>query len=90
MAINITGSGATSVGLAKGILVQMNAALTGSVTITAAGSTQYGTAAQTLATITNPTVGESHRIGGLHGQGAISINPSGSTDLTVTKINRGV
>lgn len=87
MATNITGSGATSIGLARAIVLKFNAALTGSVTVTAAGSTQYGTIAQTFGIVTNPVVGQTYQIGGLHGQGAISINPSGTTDLTVTKVN---
>lgn len=87
MAQNITASGAQSIGLTRAIVLNFNAALTGTVVVTAAGSTQYGTSAQTLGTITNPTVGEMYKIGGLHGQGAISINPSGTTDLTVTKVN---
>lgn len=87
MAIPITSSGAQSIGLARAIVIQFNAALTGTVIVTAAGSTQYGTSAQTLGTVTNPVVGEIWKAGGLQGQGAISINPSGTTDLTVTKVN---
>lgn len=87
MALNITASGAQSIGLARAIVLQFNAALTGTVTVTAAGSTQYGTSAQTLGVITNPAVNAVWRAGGLSGQGAISINPSGTTDLTVTKVN---
>lgn len=88
MAINITGSGATSIGLARAIRINVNAALTGNIIVSSAGSTQYGTTAQTFATITNPTVGSSFVIGGLHAQGAISITPSTTTDLTVQKLLR--
>lgn len=88
MSTNITSSGATSVGQARALLIECNAALTGTITVTAAGSTQYGTSSSTIGTITNPTVGTAWRVGGLQTQGAISINPSGTTDLTVTKVNR--
>lgn len=88
MSTNITASGAQSIGLARAILIECNVALTGSITVTAAGSTQYGTSSSTIGTITNPTVGIPWRVGGLHTQGAISINPSTTTDLTVTKVNR--
>lgn len=86
MAIYITASGAQSIGLARAIVVKFNLALTGTVTFTAGGSTQYGTAAQTLGIVTNPTANQTYQIGGLQGQGAISINPSGTTDITVTKV----
>lgn len=85
MAKNITGSGATIVASnASAIHITVNAALTGTITVTAAGSTQYGTASQTIATITNPTVGNAYRYGGLTTQGAISVNPSTTCDITVS------
>lgn len=87
MAVNITSSGATSIGLAKAIVIQVNLGYTGSLIITAGGSTQYGTQAQTLGTVTNPVTGQVLKYGGLHGQGAISINPSTTTDISVTKVN---
>lgn len=90
MALNITTGTATLIGLAKGVQLQFNAALTGNVIVASAASAQYGTAAQTFGTITNPTVGETHRIGGLHGQGAITITPSTTCDITVTKLNRSI
>lgn len=86
MATYITASGATSIGLADNIIIQVNGALTGTITVTNGGSTQYGTASGTIAVITNPTVGSQYKYGGLRGQGAISVNPSGSTDITVTKV----
>lgn len=89
MAQNITASGAQSIGLADAILVQFGAALTGNVVITTAGSSQYGTNSATIDTITNPTVGQQYRYGGLRNQGALSINPSTTCDLTVTKIGPG-
>lgn len=87
MAVNITSSGATSIGLARAILIQVNLGFTGTLTITNAGSTQYGTSSGTIATITNPATGQEYRYGGLHGLGAISINPSTSTDISVSKLN---
>lgn len=87
MALNITASGATSVGLARTILIQVNAALTGNIVITTAGSSQYSTNSATIATITNPTVGSQFIYGGLQNQGAISINPNATTNISVTKLN---
>lgn len=88
MALNITGSGATAIGLARAIRITVNLGFTGTLAITAAGSTQYGTNAQTMATITNPATGQTYAYGGLHEQGSISINPSTTTDITVMKVNK--
>lgn len=82
--IHITASGAQSIGLADCILITVNGALTGTITVTTAGSTQYGTPAGTVAVITNPTVGSSFKYGGLRTQGVVSINPSATTDITVS------
>lgn len=87
MALNITTGTATNIGLARAILIQVNAALTGTIAITTAGSTQYNTPAQTIGTITNPTVGQVYKYGGLHGQGAVSVTPSTTCDISVTKVN---
>lgn len=87
MATNITASGATNIGKARAILIQVNKALTGTIAITTAGDTNYGTSSGTVATITNPAVGDEYRYGGLHTQGNVSVNPSGTTDITVTKVN---
>lgn len=87
MAVNITASGAQSQGLCRALLIQVNAALTGTITITAAGSSQYGTSSSTIGTIMNPTVGSQFKYGGLQNQGAISINPSTTCDISVTKLN---
>lgn len=89
MAIHITASGAQNIGPARAIRIQNNKDLTGTITVTAAGSTQYGTSSSTVAVITNPTaVAAAYEYGGLHTQGDISINPSGTCDVTVTKINQ--
>lgn len=89
MAKNITASGATVIAAQAGaIYIQVNSALTGTIIVTAAGSNQYGTASQTIATINNPSVGSFYKYGGLHGQGAISVNPSATCDITVTVLSR--
>lgn len=88
MALNITTGTATPIGLARAIRITFNAALTGNVVVAAAGSALYGTPAATVATITNPTVGGTYTYGGLHEQGGITITPSTTTDLTVTKVNK--
>ena len=89
MALNITGSGATNIGFADGILISVNKALTGTIAVTTVASTIDGGAAQTIGTITNPTVGEQHIYRGLRGQGTVAINPSGTTDITVSKLGPG-
>ena len=79
----ITASGSTTVAAgADGLLVQVNTALTGTITL-AAGST-------TFAVITNPIAGDQFRYAGLRGAGAITVNPSGTTDITVSFLNRNV
>lgn len=87
MALNITTGTATNIGLCRAIIIQVDAALTGNIVVSTAGSTQYNTAAQTIATITNPTVGQVYKYGGLHGQGAVTITPSTTCDIAVTKVN---
>lgn len=90
MATNITASGATAVGLVDGIEIIPNKDLTGTITITNAGSTQYGTSSGTIGTITNPTAaGKTYRYTGLRTQGVISVNPSGTTDITVNRLGPG-
>ncbi len=87
MPVHITSSGATDIGLARAIKIQVNKALTGTITVTTAGSTLYGTAAQTIGISTDPGV-VLLQYGGLHGQGSVSVNPSATTDITVTKVNK--
>lgn len=80
----ITASGSqTLVSAADGLLVQVNAALTGTLTL----ATTNGS---TFAIITNPTVGSQFRYNGLRGQGTVTINPSASCDVTVSFLNRDV
>jgi hypothetical protein len=89
MAKNITTTAATTVATQAGaILIQVNAALTGTITVTVAGSTQYGTPAATIATITNPTVGNIFKYGGLAQQGAVVVTASATCDITVTVLSR--
>lgn len=88
MAKNLTASGAAVIASnANAILIQVNAALTGTITVTVGGSTQYGTSSATIATITNPAVGNVFRYGGLIQQGAVSVNPSATCDITVTVLD---
>lgn len=87
MSTRIQVPSSTDIGPARAILIQFNQALTGSLAVTTAGSTQYGTAAGTVAIITNPTVGQPYRYGGLMTQGDISLGLSATCDITITKVN---
>lgn len=87
MAKNISIGTATDIAAQAGaIIIQVNAALTGTITVTTAGSTQYGTASATIATITNPVVGNTFKYGGLAQAGKITVTPSTTCDITVTVI----
>lgn len=79
----ITASGSQTIETAaNGLLVQVNSALTGTLTLAIGGTT--------FAIVTNPTVGTQYRYNGLRGQGAITINPSATCDVTVSFLNREV
>jgi len=79
----ITASGSQTVAAgADGLLIQVNTALTGTITL-AAG-------AVTFAIITNPPAGTNFRYNGLRRQGAITVNPNGTCDITVSFLNRSV
>lgn len=86
--VYITTAATYNIGKQSAIFIQVNAALTGTITVAALGDTQYGTAAQTIAVITNPTVGSSFRYGGLHTYGQITIVNNATTDSTVTPLAR--
>lgn len=86
--IYITTAAAYPVGKNSAIFVQVNAALTGTITVSAAGDSQYGTASQTIAIITNPTVGSSYRYGGLHTYGIITVTNNADGNITVTPLAR--
>lgn len=88
MAQNLIATGANEVGRVRALLIQVNAALTGSFTVTQAGSTLYGTSSETVATITNPTVGSTYKYGGLQAGGITSVNVSATCDITVTPLDR--
>lgn len=88
MALNITGAATTNIGLAKAILLQVNQATTGTITIATLGSTQYGTPAQTIGIIPVSATAGPYRYGGLHGQGQVTITNSGTENMTVTKTNK--
>lgn len=81
MGIYITSSGAADIAAdATGILIQVNKALTGTITCQAGGTT--------FTVITDPTVGSQFVYGGLHGKGKITVNPSATTDIYVSILNR--
>lgn len=83
MAKNITTAAThTIASYADGILIQNNAALTGTIVVAVGGTT--------IATITNPAVGNTFTYGGLHGQGTVTITPSATCDITVSMLNRGL
>lgn len=77
--IYLTASGATTIATScYGILIQVNAALTGTLTVTDGGTTK--------AVITNPTVGSVYTYYGFTGQ--VQVNPSTTCDVTVSVLNR--
>lgn len=73
----ITTGATTPVGSPSGILITVNAALTGTITC----SDTRGT----FAIITNPTVGSAFRYTGL--QGTVTVVTSTTCDVTVSSIN---
>ena len=74
----ITASGSQTIASgAFGILITVNTALTGTITVADAGTT--------IAVITNPTVGSSYQYYGFNG--AITVNPSATCDITVNVLN---
>lgn len=81
----ITASGSQTVAAAaNGLLIQVNKGdATATVTLAAGGNT--------FAVITGPYLaGDQFRYNGLRNQGAITVNPSATTDLTVSFLNRDV
>lgn len=86
--VYITTAATYAIGVQSAIYIQNNKALTGTITVSAGGSTQYGTPAQTIAIITDPGVGASFRYGGLHTYGAISVVNSADGNITVTPLAR--
>jgi hypothetical protein len=59
-----------------GIFIQVNGALTGTITVADAGTTK--------AIITNPTVGSSYKYLGFVGQ--VVVTPSATCDITVSNL----
>lgn len=76
--IYITAAATTPIGTTTGILITVNAALTGTITC----SDVRGT----FAVITNPTVGSAFRYHGL--QGTVTLVTSATCDITVSSANR--
>lgn len=90
MAKNITASGSQTVATAAdGVEIIVNLGYTGSLVVAVAGSTQYGTPAATLGTITDPVKGQKYTYRNLRTQGAVTVNPSTTTDLTVNMLGPG-
>ena len=76
--IYITAATTTTVAdQANGIMIQVNAALTGTITVRNAGTT--------VAVITNPTVGSVFRYYGF--TGAVSLVTSATCDITISILN---
>lgn len=85
----ITSSGSTTIAVAAGgLLVQINKPLTTETITLAAGDTTF--AIITSNTTTPVQAGAQFRYNGLRGQGAITVNPSGAVDITVSFLNRDV
>lgn len=76
MVIGYTTSGSKTVSAdrVRKLLIQVNAALTGNIIVTAGGVT--------IATITNPTVGSQYLF--MNPAGPITVNPSTTCDISVS------
>lgn len=76
MVLNLTASGVANITAVRvrRLLIQVNAALTGTITVIAGGVT--------IATITNPTVGSFFQY--LNPAGPITVNPSATCDISVS------
>lgn len=75
MALHITASGAVTVAPAcNRLLIQVNKALTGTITVISNSVT--------IAVITDPTVGSQYEYWKL--QDPVTVNPSATTDITVS------
>lgn len=68
--------------VANGLLVNVNTALTGTITLQAGGTT--------FAVITNPGVGPAFRCNGLRGKGAITAITNATCDVTISLLNRDI
>jgi hypothetical protein len=79
--INITASGSQKVAdNGYGIMIQVNTGLTGTIVVSDARGT--------IATITNPIVGNNFTYYGTQGQ--VNVNPSAAVDLTVSVLSHQV
>lgn len=90
MSVHITTGTVTVANAADGIRITVNLGYTGSLTVATLGSTQYGTAATTLGIVTNPVTGQEYTYRNLRTQGAITVAPSTTTDLSVDLLGPGV
>ena len=80
MAVNIIDTTPTTIPRCGAILIQVNNALTGTITVTAGGITQ--------AVITNPIAGNVFRYGNLSGLVPIVITASATPNISVTSLSR--
>lgn len=78
MAKNITASGATIVANdCERMRITVNNGFTGTLAVSTANG-------GTVATVLNPATGQTYNYGGLTMQGAVTVNPSATCDLSVT------
>ncbi len=89
MAIHNTGSAASNIGFADGVLIQVNADLTGTITTTTVASAIDGGSASTVGVISNPKAGNQYAYKGLRSQGTVTITPSTTCDITISKLGPG-
>lgn len=80
MAYNIITGSATTISPCGAIFIQVNAALTGTIVVSAGGIVQ--------GTITNPTAGNSFRYGNLSKLTPVTVTPSTTCDISVTAMAR--
>lgn len=76
--IHITGAATYQAGVARGILIQMNGAMTGTITVADANGTQ--------AIITNPALSQQFKFFGF--TGAVTVVTSATTDATISNLER--
>lgn len=80
MALNILTAAPILIPPCGAIFIQINAALTGTIIVTAGGIVQ--------GTITNPLVGNTYRYGNLNLLTPIVVTPSAVCDISVTVMSR--
>lgn len=76
--IHITGAATYQAGVARGIILMFNTAMTGTATVADSNGTQ--------AIITNPTLGQLYKYYGF--TGAVTVVTSATTDATISNLER--